>query len=146
MFRKDRSASYFARQFYLDSPEVATNRSSRWQQFFVAHRSGRLLERPRVAPTWVPHKEYMPPMYDRLQSKYEDVRHEMNTMRAKYPKSRLIFIAGDGLSLMRMNHLIANQPDVYLDQSPAVIPPSRASCTASSTACIASTVSTGPSS
>ena len=37
-------------------------------------------------------------MYDRLQSKYEDVRHEMNTMRAKYPKSRLIFIAGDGLS------------------------------------------------
>ena len=122
MFRKDRSASYFARQFYLDSPAVATNRSSRWRKFFIAHRSGRLLERPRVAPTWEPRKEYMPPMYDRLQSKYDDVAHEMNTMRAKYPKSRLIFIAGDGLSLQRMNHLIAHQPDVYIYQSPAVVP------------------------
>ena len=122
IFRKDRSAGYFSRQFYLDSPAVANNRSSRWGRFFNALKSGRLLDRPRVAPTWVPHKEYMPPMFDRLQSSYADVRHEMNTMRDKYPKSRILFIAGDGLSLMRMNHLLASEPDEFLDQSPAVVP------------------------
>ena len=122
IFRNDRSCGYFSRQFYLDSPAVANNRAARWARFFNALRSGRLLQRPRVAPTWAPHKEYMPPMFDRLQSSYDDVRHEMNTMRAKYPKSRILFIAGDGLSLMRMNHLLASEPDVFLDQSPAVVP------------------------
>lgn len=61
-------------------------------------------------------------MFDRLQSSYGDVRHEMTTMRNKYPKSRILFIAGDGLSLMRMNHLLASAPDEFLDQSPAVVP------------------------
>ena len=32
--------------------------------------------------------------------RYEDVRHEMRVMREKYPSSRILFIAGDGLSLM----------------------------------------------
>ena len=69
IFRNDRSCSYFSRQFYLDTPEVANNRASRWGRFFNALKSGRLLDRPRVRPTWAPHKEYMPPMFDRLQSK-----------------------------------------------------------------------------
>ena len=55
-------------------------------------------------------------------TRYEDVRHEMRVMREKYPSSRILFIAGDGLSLMRMNHLLASEYDEFLDQSPAVVP------------------------
>ena len=46
----------------------------------------------------------------------------MRVMREKYPSSRILFIAGDGLSLMRMNHLLASEYDEFLDQSPAVVP------------------------
>lgn len=65
---------------------------------------------------------YQPPIFDRLQSSYDDVRFELNTMRAALPGYRFLFAAGDGLTLMRMNHLLAQQPDVYFDQSPAIIP------------------------
>ena len=89
---------------------------------------GSLLQRPQEREAARPAARgahvgaHMPPMFDRLQSSYADVRHEMNTMRDKYPKSRILFIAGDGLSLMRMNHLLASEPEEFLDQSPAVVP------------------------
>ena len=118
----DCSLSHFSRQFYLDCPAIASNRDSRWCRFLTALNSGRLLERPRVAPTWQPHKEYQAPIFDRLQSSYEDVRAEMDAVRDKFKSERITFLAGDGLSLMRINHILANEPDVYLDQSPAIVP------------------------
>ena len=65
---------------------------------------------------------YQPPIFDRLQSSYEDVRFELDKMRNALPGHRFLFAAGDGLSLMRMNHLLRNEPDRYFDQSPAIIP------------------------
>ena len=65
---------------------------------------------------------YQPPIFDRLQSSYDDVRFELDAMRNKLPGYRFLMIAGDGLSLMRMNHLFAQRPDYYFDQSPAIIP------------------------
>ena len=35
---------------------------------------------------------------------------------------KLLFLAGDGLTLMRMNHLLASEPDVWLDQTPVIVP------------------------
>ena len=65
---------------------------------------------------------YHEPMFDVLQSKYADVEHELNVMRNEYKSMKILFVAGDGLALMRMNHLLASKPDVYLDQTPFVIP------------------------
>ena len=121
-FRRDRSIGDFCRSFYLDSPDIAANRSSRWTKWLRAIQNGVHLARPRVRPKWRPHKMYQPPIFDRLQSSYDDVRFELNTMRAALPGYRFLFAAGDGLTLMRMNHLLAQQPDVYFDQSPAIIP------------------------
>ena len=43
-------------------------------------------------------------------------------MRAHYQNDSVLFIGGDGLALMRMNHFLAANPDVYFDQTPFVIP------------------------
>ena len=122
MFRTDVSLSRFCRSFYLDCTDIAENRSRRWTKWLTALQNGVHLQRPRVRPSWRPYKVYQPPIFDRLQSSYEDVRFELNCMRNKLPSHRYLFAAGDGLSLMRMNHLLAMEPDTYFDQSPAIIP------------------------
>ena len=121
-FRKDRSLSRFCRSFYLDCADIALSRSTRWTKWLSSIRDGRHLERPAVRPAWRPHKMYQPPIFDRLQSSYEDVRHELDHMRNRLPGSRFLFVAGDGLALMRMNHLLAQEHDRYFEQSPCVIP------------------------
>ena len=122
MFRRDLSLSHFSRSFYLDSVDVAHNRSHRWTKWLNAIRNGTFLQRPPVPPTWKPHKVYEPPIFDRLQSSYEDVEFEIKTMRNALPNCRFFFTAGDGLTLMRENHLIAQKPDEYLDSTPVIIP------------------------
>ena len=117
-----RSLSQFCRSFYWDSQEVAACRSNRWTKWLGAIRNGRHLQRPAVRPSWRPHKIYHPPIFDRLQSSYEDVRFELNKMRNAFPNMRFLFAAGDGLSLMRMNHLLASDADTYIHSSPAIIP------------------------
>ena len=122
IFRKGVSITRFCRLFYLDSPEVKANRSGRWTKYMRAIQNGKHMARPMVKPTWCPHKIYKEPVWDRLQSSYDDVRFEMNKMRAAFPNLKILFIAGDGLSLMRMNHLLKHEHDFYLDSSPATIP------------------------
>ena len=82
-FREDRSIAAFCRGFYLDSPEVAANRSARWTKWLSSIRDGVHLQRPRVRPKWRPHKMYEPPIFDRLQSSYEDVRFELDGYHAQ---------------------------------------------------------------
>ena len=63
-------------------------------------------------------------MPDRLQSGYEDVEHELQVMtkHARESGVGVLFVAGDGLALMRLNHLLASKRDLYIDQTPVVIP------------------------
>ena len=61
-------------------------------------------------------------MFDRLQSSYADVEYELSVMTRAHRALQFLFVAGDGLSLMRINHLLANHPDKYIDQTPCVIP------------------------
>ena len=63
-------------------------------------------------------------MPDRLQSAYEDVEHELHVMTefARLHRVGILFVAGDGLALMRLNHLLANKQHLYMDQTPVVIP------------------------
>ena len=122
IFRRDRSKSQFCRSFYLDCADVAHNRSHRWTKWLAAIRDGTFLQRPRVKPLWKPHKVYQPPIFDRLQSSYEDVEFELRMMRNELSHCRFLFAAGDGLTLMRENHLLAQKSDEYIDSTPVIIP------------------------
>ena len=46
----------------------------------------------------------------------------MNEMRRTFGDKFIMFIAGDGLALMRMNHVLAAKADQYIDMNPAIIP------------------------
>lgn len=122
MFRTDLSIRAFCRQFYHTSPAIHQQQSSRWTEFMGAIRDGRHLERPAVRPTWRPRKEYHRPIYGRLQSSYDDVEFELNHVRNSQRNRSFVFVAGDGLSLMRMNHLLSMNPDKYIFETPAVVP------------------------
>ena len=152
IFRKDLSLRDFCRSFYLDNVEIKSNKESRWRRYLHAERNGVLLERPQVAslhvlrnhppltarhsprvthhcssvpqvaPLWKPYKVYHEPMFGRLQSSYADVEHELNVMRSEHTNESVLFVAGDGLALMRMNHILASKADVYFEQTPFVIP------------------------
>ena len=122
IFRKDLSLRAFARSFFHDNREVVSNKQRRWQLFLRAERNGVLLERPPVPPLWKPYKVYHTPIFDALQSSYADVELELNTMRRYYVNESILFVAGDGLALMRMNHLLAAKPDLYFDTTPFIIP------------------------
>ena len=122
IFRTDLSLGAFCRLFYLDDPEILSNRRRRWHCFLRAAANGRLLERPHVPPRWQPYKIYQPPMFGRLQSSYEDVEYELTEITTVCKSSKLLFVAGDGLALMRINSLLKYKTDKYIDQTPCVIP------------------------
>ena len=122
IFRKDLSLREFARSFFLDNRGIRGNKERRWQLFLRADRNATLLDRPAVRPLWRPYKVYHEPIMGVLQSSYEDVEHELNVMRNAYANESVMFVAGDGLALMRMNHIFASKPDFYFDMSPFIIP------------------------
>ena len=124
IFRAGLLLDGFCRLFYLDNPQIVANKKGRWFLFLKAEREGNLLKRPNVAPLWQPHKVYQPQMPGVLQSGYEDVEHELVVM-TKYARDNnvgVLFVAGDGLALMRLNHLLKNKRDLYIDQTPVVVP------------------------
>eukprot|EP00965_Chrysotila_dentata_P084856 2801047-Pleurochrysis_carterae.AAC.1 len=65
---------------------------------------------------------YYSPLWGVLQSSYDDVDHELNTLRQQHLDERFLFVGGDGLSIVRINHLIKDRHDLYLDSAPFIIP------------------------
>ena len=61
-------------------------------------------------------------MYGVLQGKYDDVETELNVMRDVHLRDKILFVGGDGLSILRINHLLAQHPDLYIDQTPVIVP------------------------
>jgi hypothetical protein len=90
--------------------------------YLKAAANGRLLERPSNPPKWRPYKVYQPPLMGRLQSSYDDVEYELREMTKVHKKDSILFVAGDGLALMRLNHLLKAKPDEFLDTTPCIIP------------------------
>lgn len=113
----------FTNMFEVDNPEIQANKRSRFVQFMHAAANGTLFERPAVKPVYLAHVEYAsPPIWNRMQSSYEDVEEEVNVMRNQHLDKRILFVGGDGLSIIRLNHLLHNRSDLYLDSAPFVIP------------------------
>lgn len=117
------SISDFAAQFLLHDSAIQSNKRLRFTQSLKAAADGTMFERPVVNPGYVAHLEYhSPPIWGRLQSSYDDVKAELNIMRSKHLDKRFLFVGGDGLSILRVNHLLHNHPELYIDSSPMVIP------------------------
>lgn len=113
----------FTSLFSYSNAEVHANKCERFVNFLRATADGTLFERPRVDPPYVAHIEYeSPPMWNVLQSSYEDVEAELNHMRSKHLDKFILFVGGDGLSVIRMNHLLLKHPELYLDSAPLIIP------------------------
>ena len=101
---------------------MINNKRNRWRVFLLAAANGTLLSRPNYVAPWRPHKYYQKPIWGRLQSSYEDMREEVKTIRDNRSGQWYVFLVGDGLTLMRLNHLLKASPDVYLDSTPTCIP------------------------
>lgn len=113
----------FTALFEHDNAEVNANKRNRFLTFMHAAADGSIFERPALHAPYVAHIDYVsPPMWNLLQSSYEDVEAELNLMRNQRLDKRVLFVGGDGLSIMRINHLLHDHPDLYLDSAPFVIP------------------------
>lgn len=117
------SIAYFTGLFAHSNPEVIANKRNRFVNFLRATADGTFFERPSVDPPYVAHIEYVsPPMWNVTQSSYEDVEAELNLMRGQHLDKRILFVGGDGLSIIRMNHLLHQHHELYLDSAPLIIP------------------------
>lgn len=113
----------FTDLFAYANVDIRANRERRFVRFLHAAGDGTLFERPPVQAPFVAYVEYRsPPMWNRLQSSYADVEAELNTMRNSHLDKRILFVGGDGLSILRINHLLRDHPDLYLDSAPFIIP------------------------
>ena len=112
----------FTSKFMLSNFEILANKRNRFTMFLHASAAGTLFSRPQVHPLYVAHLKYHPPMWGVLQGSYDDVEAELNRMRNAHLDKRILFVGGDGLSILRINHLLKDHPDLYLDSAPMVIP------------------------
>ena len=116
------SGSHFSNLFRLHHPQIVSNKAKRWVVFLTATASGTLFARPRYISSWHAEFNYYEPMWGVLQSSSAHVKIEIDRIRAQFPHAWFVFVGGDGLSLMRMNHLLNSQPDVYLHSNPVCLP------------------------
>ena len=120
-FRPMRMADFVAK-FFLNNQAVQSNKFQRFSNYLRATSEGTLFKRPDFQPQYVAHFKYHEPIWGKLQSSYADVEAELNTMRNEHLDKRILLVGGDGLSIIRMNHLLKQRPDLYIDSAPLIIP------------------------
>eukprot|EP00965_Chrysotila_dentata_P140809 4654781-Pleurochrysis_carterae.AAC.1 len=57
-----------------------------------------------------------------LQSSYKDVEAEINVLRSRHVDKLFLSGGGDGLSIIRLNYVIRDHPELYQDSAPFIIP------------------------
>lgn len=112
----------FTSLFLISNPEILDTKRNRFTDYLKRTAAGTLFSRPDIHPPYVAHLDYHRPMWGVLQSSYEDVEAELNVLRKRHLDKRILFVGGDGLSIIRLNHLLKNHPDLYLDSAPMIIP------------------------
>ena len=121
-WRTDLTRAHFTSLFLITNPQIRANKDRRFSQYLRQAASGTLFERPDYHASWTPHIRFGPPIFGVLQSKTDDVRYEVNYLRRQCRYALIMFIGGDGLSVLRMNSIIAQEPWTYLNTSPMTIP------------------------
>ena len=109
-----------------DHADIVAARDARWDCAFGdgGIEAGTFFSRPLYLPPCQHSAFYQDPIPGRLQSSYEDVEAELDEMRehAMHKHSNWVFVGGDGLAIMRLNHTLARKYFKYLDTAPVVIP------------------------
>mmetsp|Transcript_1978 Transcript_1978/g.5543 ORF Transcript_1978/g.5543 Transcript_1978/m.5543 type:complete len:648 (+) Transcript_1978:193-2136(+) len=107
-----------------DHVDISRNKNARFLHLLVLARDGRLLDRPDYQPSDRTYFKYMKPIWDRMQSSYDDVREELEIIRSaeEIKWSQVVFVGGDGLTYMRQLHLIKQDPAKYIGERPQLIP------------------------
>ena len=125
IFRTDRRMDDFVDLFSLSAPDIRANQQARWREYLAAATGGSLLEKPSYDSPFPPTAYvYHPPIWDRLQSSYEDVNFEVDLIRRSqyHANSDIVFLGGDGLSFMRLIHRMRQDARRYVETKPIIIP------------------------
>ena len=118
--------------FSMYAQDIVHNQRARWKEFLDMVASGSMSEPfASIWETGLFNSPYPPtrfyyhdPIFDRLQSSYDDVNFEINLMRRSkfHALSDALMLGGDGLSYMRMIHRISQDPRLYLESKPLIMP------------------------
>ena len=126
VFKPDFDRESIIALFHPSHPEIQNNKLSRFTRYMQLAHDGQLFRRSTITPPYGKTCfHWNKPIFNRLQSSYEDVEHELDIFRThlKHKDSLVCFVGGDGLSTMRMEWTIARNPDKYL--TPPIIIPMR---------------------
>ena len=125
MFRTDLTLESFISLFSPLNPELLQNKRNRWVKYLDAAATGSIWDKePFQSPYPPTYFHYQDPIFDRLQSSYEDVLFELNLIRRSpfHCFSDSIMVGGDGLSYMRLIHQLSLNPRLFLETKPVIIP------------------------
>ena len=125
LFRSDIRLSDFLDLFSPISVDIMANKRRRWIECLNAAAVGTLWDKVDYDSPYPPTEyHYHEPIFDRLQSSYEDVNFELDVMRNSifHRYADCIQIGGDGLSYMRLIHRLAQDPQRFLESKPVIIP------------------------
>ena len=112
----------FVAKFFYSNAEINSNKNSRFTRYLRATSDGTLLQRPGHNLNYQAHLQYHAPIFGRLQTSYDDVEFELNRMRNSHLDKKILFVGGDGLSIIRILGLMKRNPALYVDSAPLIVP------------------------
>ena len=116
------SMAAFTSLFSHTNHDLVAGKARRFTKFLHAAVAGTMFDRPRVQPRWTAELKWEPPMPNVTQNSYDDVEAELNTMRAANLAKFVLFVGGDGLSIVRIWWLLQKYPELYVDSAPLIVP------------------------
>ena len=125
IFRTDLDLDDFLDGFSMLAPDIVRNQRSRWGMFLDMAAFGSIWAAEHFNSPYPPTRfHFHDPIFDRLQSSYDDVNFELDLMRGSlfHKFSEGLMLGGDGLSYMRLIHRLSQDPRRYLETTPIVIP------------------------
>ena len=125
IFRTDVALDAFIDLFSPIAPDIVANQRNRWSEYLDDAVAQRIWDKePYDSPYPPTHFIYHDPIMDRLQSSYEDVNFELDWMRkdGHHVYSDVLMVGGDGLSYKRIIDRISQDPELYLERKPIIIP------------------------
>ena len=125
IFRTDLDLEDFIDGFSMLAPDIFRNQRSRWGMFLDMAAAGSIWAVEHFNSPYPPTRfHFHDPIFDRLQSSYDDVNFELDLMRGSlfHKFSAGLMLGGDGLSYMRLIHRLAQDPRRYLETMPIIVP------------------------